>query len=263
MIKLKTILFEQSQSVPETIEQIWDGIVLPYGVRDTVSNGVVRQIQTALVKTLEQMGKPTFKPDGSFGPTTANGIATVMGITLSNPKTLTIGPNTLTTLGFKQPESVTDEVLIVAAVLAGEAKITDETAIRSVGNAIINRSIAKNKTILQTVTGKEPGGAYTFSVWYDAPRGESLINRVKQFVKERNFKGSTSLPYWNNVIKIAKQVVSRTLKDNTNGSTHYFTGARPYWADTKKNPKYKVLASIGGHEFGITGTGWDTAPVKR
>ena len=263
MIKLKDILQEQTSKPPETLEQIWDGQVLSYGVQDTVSNGVVRQIQTALVKQLEQMDKSTFEPTGLFGPTTANGVATVLGITLTNPKTLTIGPDTLIALGFKQPETVTDEILIVAAVLAGEAKITDEDAIRSVGNAIINRSIAKKKSILSTVTGKEGGGAYTFSVWYNAPKGSNLTERVKQLIKERNFKGNTSLPYWNNVIKVAKLVVSRTLKDNINGSTHYFTGARPYWADTKKNPKYKVLATIGGHEFGITGVGWDINPVKR
>ena len=263
MIKLKDILQEQTSKTPETLEQIWDGQVLPYGAKDTVINGVVFQIQTALVNKLKQLGKPTFKPNGSFGPTTANGIAIVMGITLSDPSALTVEPKTLTTLGFKQPDLVSDEVLIVAAVLAGEAKITDEDTIRSVGNAIINRSIAKNKSILSTVTGKEPGGAYTFSVWYNVPEGSNLTERVKQFIKERNYKGFTSLPYWNNVVKIAKQVVNKTLKDNTNGSTHYFTGARPYWADTKKNPKWKVLASIGGHEFGINGRGWDTAPVKR
>ena len=263
MIKLKNILQEQTSKTPETLEQIWDGQVLPYGAKDTVINGVVTQIQTQLIKKLKQLGKQTFQPNGVFGPTTANGIATVMGITLNDPSTLTVGPKTLTTLGFKQPDPVSDEVLIVAAVLAGEAKITDEAAIRSVGNAIINRSIAKNKSILSTVTGKEPGGAYTFSVWYDAPKGSNLTERVKQFIKERNYKGVTSLPYWNNVVKIAKQVVNKTLKDNTNGSTHYFTGPRPYWANTKKNPSYKMLATIGGHEFGITGTGWDKEPVSR
>ena len=257
MIKLKTILFEQSQSIPETIEQIWSGIVLPYGVRDTVSNGVVRQIQTALVKKLEQMDKPTFKPNGIFGPTTANGIAMVMGIKLSNPKTLTIGPNTLTALGFEPPESLPLSTKVLAATIAGEG-MGGKSDMLAIANVILNRSIARK--MKPTSVALEPK---QFSMWNQIS-GSNLADKTNNVITNwgGGLKTSGNIEYWNYAVKLAKLVQQGTLTDNTGGATHYFTGDRPYWADSDKG--YIKHDVIGAHEYGRdTSVVWAKNPIKR
>jgi hypothetical protein len=257
MIKLKNILFEQLQSTPETIEQIWDGNVLPYGARDTVPNGVVRQIQTALVDKLKQLGNPTFEPNGIFGPTTANGIVTVLGIKVSDVTTLTIGPKILTSLGFTKPESLPLPIKVLAATIAGEG-VGDKNDMLAIANVILNRSIAKKMKPHEIVL--EPK---QFSVW-NRIVGSDLLDKTNNVIANwaGGLKNSGNIGYWKHAVKLAKSVQQGTLTDNTGGATHYFTGPRPYWATPAKG--YIKHAVIGAHEYGRdTSIDWAKNPIKR
>lgn len=256
MIRLRDILKEQSTQVPETIDQIWDGYVVPYGTRDTTSNGVVRQIQNAVVNKLKQQNKPTFKPDGVFGPTTAKAIASLLNMKLKNPKTLSVGPNTLKHLGFTPPQELPLSTKILAATITGEG-MGDKADMKAIANVILNRAIARKST-----PSSEAVSPKQFSMW-NSISGDTIEAKTNNVIKNwgGGLKTSGNLPYWKYGIELAKQIEQKTLSDNTGGATHYFTGSRPYWANLDT---YKLHKVIGKHEYGRdTSTSWAKKPVTR
>jgi len=252
MIKLKDILLEQK--TPETIDQIWDGAKIPYGTRDKVANGIIRQIQTQIVSLLPDNEK--WRPDGVFGDDTANAIAKLMGITLNNPKSLSIGPNTLIALGFQKPEPLTLTTKILAATITGEG-MGDKNDMQGIANVILNRSISRNMKLTNVVF--EPK---QFSIW-NKITGDNDEEKTNNVIRNwgGGLKSAGNIEYWKFGVALAKQIQNRTLTDNTGGATHYFTGPRPDWATGKQWILHKV---IGKHEYGrSTSVSWAKSPVTR
>lgn len=246
---------EQIKKVPETISQIWDGTPIPYGTKDTVSNGLVRQIQSQLIKQIP--AEDRFTPDGEFGPTTANAIAQVLGIQLNDPTTLAIGPRVLTKLGFKKPEVLQLSTKVLAATIAGEG-MGDKNDMKAIANVILNRSITRK--IKPTAVALEPK---QFSMWNQIS-GSDLESKTNNVIDTwgGGLKSAGNIQYWMYAIELAKQIEQKTLTDNTAGATHYFTGQRPYWANTKVG--YIKHATIGSHEYGRdTSIAWAKNPVQR
>ena len=59
---------------------------------------------------------------------------------------------------------------------------------------------------------------------------------------------TTDDPYFVQSMEIARGLLDGSIKDNTDGATHYFN---PYKADPvwKDSPKMKSIKKIGNHSF--------------
>ncbi len=129
------------------------------------------------------------------------------------------------------------EIDVLARTIFGEARSEPHEGLEAVACVVLNRvKIAEKKG--RYWWGNDIIGVcqkpYQFSCWNkNDPSYKRLIE-----VKEDNIHFATAL-------RIARRAVIGTLKDNTNGATHYHADyVSPYWAKGEKSIK-----TIGRHIF--------------
>jgi spore germination cell wall hydrolase CwlJ-like protein len=129
------------------------------------------------------------------------------------------------------------EIDVLARTLWGEARGEGTPGMEAVACAVLNRvQVAREKTtfwwgnnIIQVC--QKP---YQFSCWN---RSDPNFRTLQQ-VDEKDLYFATAL-------RIARRAAAGTLKDSTNGATHYHAaGIEPYWARGEK-----PVAEIGRHVF--------------
>ncbi len=208
-------------------------------------------------KTKKWVKDNNFKPDKSFGPTTAKAI----GMYYTNGERefecpVNIGPKLLKKLGFEPPEELTEDEKILAVTLTMEMSTDNEKEIKAISNVIANRSYIRNMTPVEVVLE-----SFQFSGWnqYEGVNVDTVM------CKERSYNKKS----WKTALKYAKLLSSGTnFSDNTNGATHYYNPNNPdviknppNWGEESKTwvPHIKLIHSYGRD----TTTKWGKNSIKR
>lgn len=248
-----------------TLTDIWRGYeVLKFGARQVSQKSAIKQIQKKILDRLNSNPKHkdwaiknAYKVDGDFGKKTADALGLILtGKPFSNPKNLSIGPNTLKKLGFLEPPRQTLDVGLLATTLVIEAGKGGKNEIKAVANVIANRVVARKKySPIQIILEKNQ-----FSLWNPYPRNskDKLLDSCMRYRRPENKK------YWQYSVEMAKVILNKKkFEDNTRGATHYFNKniVFPRWA---KVPTWKKHETNLIHTFGRdTSISWAKKPVIR
>ena len=226
-------------------------------------------MQQRLIKELNKNTKTqnwvkdnNFKPDKSFGPTTAKAI----GMYYTNGERefecpVNIGPKLLKKLGFEKPETLTKEEKTLAVTLTMEMSSDNENEIKAISNVIANRAYIRNKSVVDIVKSCNKKNICQFSGWNDY-KGEDVDTVI---CEERSYEDDS----WETAVKYAKLLLSgANFSDNTDGATHYYNPNDTYVKENPPNwgegydtwvPHIKLIHSYGRD----TTTKWAENPVKR
>lgn len=269
-----------------TLYDIWNGYTtFKHGDMQSNVDSPLIQIQNRLIELLPstELGKKwllslkkenkSFKSDNDFGDKTAIAVSIIVnGKIPNNPKTIQIGPNTLSKIGFEKPEMLTLDEKIVAITLVMEKSSPDEDEIKAIANVIRNRNKAGRGSIIDIVL-KCKTQYCQFSGWNDYnsldKKDKEVIDRI---MKEKRYMNK---PSWDIAVKYAKLLLNNgNFGDNTDGATHYFNDYgkeenKPYWAKTINKKTNKLcwvpheLNKDFEHTFGRdTCTTWAKKPIE-
>ena len=182
-------------------------------------------------------------------------IGKLFGLKFKDLSSVSIGPITLEKLGFKKPDSLTLDELIVALTLVMEQAKPNESEIKGIANVIANRqSIGNHGSSMVDVVLKQS----QFSEWNDfqpvSRDKETIRNIMKNRPKDDRYQNRDS---WDLAVKYAKLLSQGgNFVDNTGGSTHYYNPDKvsPSWGPEKSPKTWKFIKTIGNHNFGRDGS---------
>jgi hypothetical protein len=218
-----------------SLNDIWYGFdKLRHGDFQSTNDGVLNLVQQKLHKKFPKYAKEIgFYPDKDFGDRTAKMIGKLFGVTFKDLSTVEIGPKTLTKLGFKKPESLTLDELILAINFVMEESENKESDIKGIANVILNRSKAGRGSVVDVVL--EPS---QFSGWNKhqtvSRDKETIRNIMINRPKEDRYQNRNS---WKLAVKYAKLLSQGgNITDNTKGATHYYNPDKvePNWGQKSK-----------------------------
>jgi hypothetical protein len=213
------------------LNDIWYGLdKLRYGDMQSANNSPLKQVQKRLLnynEELKEYGADIgFKADNDFGPSTAKMIGKLFGKTYKDLKSVSIGPLTLSKLGFKKPTNLSVDEFIVAITLAMEYSKESEVDIKAIANVIANRKAAGRGNVVDVVLDSSQ-----FSGWNKFQPVTSNMKTIKKALRKDRYHNRDS---WDLAIKYAKLLLSgANFPDNTEGATHYYNPTNP---DVLKNP---------------------------
>lgn len=130
----------------------------------------------------------------------------------------------------------------LAVTIYGEARGESEAGQIAVAYTLINR--AKKKSICQVALAPKQ-----YSVFNDNPKLKAAATNLHILPY---YKNSIDQKSWERAVKIARLVMNRSVKDPTNGATHYLA---PVLMKAKKyrypkwSKQYTVVSVIDGHKF--------------
>ena len=136
-----------------------------------------------------------------------------------------------------------DDVELLARTIYGEARDQGEEGMAAVGNVVINRLNKKSwygDSIQEIIKLPEQFSLYNAETKPDKyPKDQNYIDTMN---------ATTDDPYFVQSMEIARGILDGSIKDNTDGATHYFNPdkADPVWKDS---PKMKSIKKIGNHSF--------------
>ena len=213
------------------LNDIWYGLdKLRYGDMQSTNNSPLKQVQKRLLnynKELKDYGEDIgFSADNDFGPSTAKMIGKLFGKTYKDLESVSIGPLTLSKLGFKKPTNLSVDEFIVAITLAMEYSKESEVDIKAIANVIANRNAAGRGNVVDVVLDSSQ-----FSGWNKFQPVTINMKTIKKALRKGRYHNRNS---WNLAIKYAKLLLSgANFSDNTEGATHYYNPTNP---DVLKNP---------------------------
>lgn len=211
-----------------TLNDIWYGFEkFKHGHMQSNSDSPLMQIQKKLEeRDPEYASSIGFKPDNDFGDKTSEMIGNLFGRKITNPKSVEIGPITLTKLGFKKPQKLSLPVKIVAMTLSMEKYSNEPEEIKAIANIIANRSEAGRGSILDVVLEN-----YQFSGWNKYQPVKKTEKNINSIMKEGEYMNR---PSWDTSVKYAKLLLSgANFTDTTKGATHYYNPSKvkPNWGE--------------------------------
>jgi spore germination cell wall hydrolase CwlJ-like protein len=232
-----------------TLDDIRNGKVIEKGYCNSNTNSAIVKIQNMLID------KDLLDWDGDlgyYGDLTQDALEELYGYDIQDA----IGKNVLnklesytkktttkkveTTTSTANYDNLTETQKIIVITLIGEAGTEGYDGMKAVANVIKNRADNnfenRGSTIKKQILSKKQ-----FSMWNSHTVNGKPITYVEDIYEVRKH---SALP---DAIKIAKNIES--ISDNTNGSTHYYTGGEPWWTKSK-NATWKEIDTIGAHTFG-------------
>lgn len=226
---IRRILKESVGSVNRddiTLNDIWYGFErFRHGYTQSQPNSPLMQIQKRLLEKNPEFGKKIgFIPDNDFGDKTSKMVGALFGKKIDNPKSVEIGPVTLTKLGFKKPPTLPLNVKIVAMTLSMEKYNNEPEEIKAIANIIANRSKSGRGSILDVVLEDSQ-----FSGWNAYQPVKKTEENINSIMKDKRYMNR---PSWDTAVKYAKLLLSgANFTDNTKGATHYYNPSKvtPNW----------------------------------
>lgn len=218
-----------------SLNDIWYGFdKLYHGDFQSSDDGPLHLVQQKLFKKFPEYAEEIgFYPDKDFGDRTSKMIGKLFGLKFKDLSSVSIGPKTLEKLGFKKPDSLTLEELILAINFVMEESENKESDIKGIANVILNRSKAGRGSVVDVVL--EP---QQFSGWnkhQPVKRDSKTIrNIMKNRPKDDRYQNRKS---WDLAVKYAKLLSKGgNFDDNTKGATHYYNPNKiePPWGQKTK-----------------------------
>ena len=218
-----------------SLNDIWYGFdKLYHGDFQSSDDGPLHLVQQKLFKKFPEYAEEIgFYPDKDFGDRTSKMIGKLFGLKFKDLSSVSIGPKTLEKLGFKKPDSLTLEELILAINFVMEESENKESDIKGIANVILNRSKAGRGSVVDVVL--EP---QQFSGWnkhQPVKRDSKTIrNIMKNRPKDDRYQNRKS---WDLAVKYAKLLSKGgNFDDNTKGATHYYNPNKvePPWGQKSK-----------------------------
>jgi spore germination cell wall hydrolase CwlJ-like protein len=268
------ISINESTTLKEaTLVDIWRGYeTLNYGDYQLNINSPLMQVQARLIEMLNTSNPKWvksngFKTDNDFGSKTSRALGLVVtGKEFINHSEVSIGPNTLTKLGFKKPATYSNNINILATTLSVESGPNSKNKeVNAIANVIINRKKAKNRYAKKRGESKrfsviditiDPS---QFSLWNVYQSGD-MLKMTDSVMKRRRPENNTN---WNYCVVIAKKMLSvSNIPDVTLGATHYYNSSEviPPWGEGNSQWVEHKIGLI--HTFGRdTATNWAKVPV--
>jgi hypothetical protein len=273
--KWLTSINESTNVTAITLIDIWRGYeTLNYGEYQLNNDSVLKQVQNRLIEILNTSNPKWvksngFKADNDFGSKTSRALGLVVtGKEFINHNEVSIGPNTLTKLGFKKPVTYSNNIKILATTLSVESgPNSTNKEVDAIANVIVNRKKARNRYAKKRGESKRFSviditiDSSQFSLW-NAYQNSDKLKMINAVMKRRRPENNTN---WNYCVGVAKKMLSvSSIKDVTSGATHYYNSKCkgcdvPPWGEGK----YWVEHKIGLiHTFGRdTKTNWAKLPV--
>lgn len=218
-----------------SLNDIWYGFdKLYHGDFQSTNDGPLHLVQQKLEEKFPKYAKEIgFYPDKDFGDRTSKMIGKLFDVKFNDLSSVSIGPKTLSKLGFKKPDSLTLEELILAINFVMEESENKESDIKGIANVILNRSKAGRGSVVDVVL--EP---QQFSGWnkhQPVKRDSKTIrNIMKNRPKNDRYQNRNS---WDLAVKYAKLLSKGgNISDNTKGATHYYNPNKvePPWGQKSK-----------------------------
>lgn len=130
----------------------------------------------------------------------------------------------------------------LATMVYGEARGEEEKGMIAVAYTAVNR--AANKTVCGVILSPKQ-----YSIFNDNPtlRAAAVSKHLEPYQHNVIDKAS-----WDKALKVAKIVINKSIKDPTNGATHYLSPKlmkSMKYRYPKWSKQYKVAAVIGNHKF--------------
>lgn len=134
------------------------------------------------------------------------------------------------------------QVKCLAVTIYGEARSESEKGQIAVAYTVLNRAV--NKSLCQVALAPKQ-----YSVFNNNPELRAAATSKHLQPKQRNVIDKNS---WDQAVRVAHMVMQKTIKDPTNGATHYIADhvmkvkgyKYPKWSR-----QYNVVAVIENHRF--------------
>jgi len=131
---------------------------------------------------------------------------------------------------------LTNDDLIVAATIWGEARGEGSEGMKAVANVIRNRADSLKKSPKDVVLQKKQ-----FSIWNDTTT-DNFLNKINKSILKNPKEGSA----WETAQNLVKNYIKNKGTDNTKGAEFYHTTSiKPNWDYSK----IKYTTTIGNHKF--------------
>lgn len=229
---------------------------LSHGDFQSTEDGPLNLVQQKLYKKFPEYSEEIgFHPDKDFGDKTSKMIGKLFGLEFKDLSSVSIGPKTLEKLGFKKPVSLTLDELIVALNLVMEQSKANEDEIKGIANVIANRQSIGNHGSSMVDVVLKPSQFSEWNRYQPVSRDKETIRNI--MINRPNNDRYQNRDSWDLAVKYAK-ILSKggNFEDNTNGSTHYYNPNKvsPSWGAEKSPKTWKLVKTIGNHNFGIDGS---------
>lgn len=142
------------------------------------------------------------------------------------------------------PEAKVDtaQVKCLAVTIYGEARSESEKGQVAVAYTVLNRAV--NKSLCQVALAPKQ-----YSVFNNNHELRAAATSLHLQPKQRNVIDQNS---WDQALRVARMVVKKTVKDPTNGATHYIADRvmkSKGYTYPKWSRQYQVVAVIENHKF--------------
>ena len=143
------------------------------------------------------------------------------------------------------PEAKVDtaQVKCLAVTIYGEARSEPEVGQIAVAYTILNRA-SKQRTLCQVALAPKQ-----YSVFNNNPKLRAIAVSLHLIPEQKNIIDQMS---WDQAVKVAQMVSQKSVKDPTNGATHYIADRvmkSKGYTYPKWSRQYQVVAVIENHKF--------------